>query len=222
MTIGKSSKKQKAPRAPPFLDRASGFYGRLDEIEIEFRTEVQITEKQPAAKPVLGEMNSKELPDDQEHCVCDVSEGMMEDDGITLLKRKPSRLSRRWSRKSSRRTKTDKPSLETDVQSSATQSSLDVNLVTQPDIGLGSSAPEPTLIHFSIQEEADDQKLIPEGKEREKMMTEKTGEKDVEEKKDVDNMKIVKRKSLRNYHKVRYHKVMTLYLISSQGFLIPG
>ncbi|XP_047668791.1 uncharacterized protein sb:cb1058 [Tachysurus fulvidraco] len=208
MTIGKSSKKQKAPRAPPFLDRASGFYGRLDEIEIEFRTEVQITEEQPAAKPALGEINRKELADDQEHCVCDFSEGMMEDDGTTLLKRKPSRLSRRWSRKSSRRTKTDKPSLETDIQSSETQlasaieSSLDVNLVTQPDIGPGSSAPEPTLIHFSIQEEADDQKLIPEGKEIEKMMTEKMGERDVEEKKDVDNMKIVKRKSLRNYHKV--------------------
>ncbi|KAG7330216.1 hypothetical protein KOW79_006438 [Hemibagrus wyckioides] len=204
MTIGKSSKKQKAPRAPPFLDRASGFYGRLDEIEIEFRTEEQVTEKQPTAKPVLGEINSNELPDDQEHCMCDFSEGMMEDDGTTLLKRKPSRLSRRWSRKSSRRTKSDKPSLDMDIQSSETRTaptvepSLDVNLVT--DSGSVISAPEPMLIHFSIREEADDQKLITEGKEREKKMSEKM--RDVEEKTDVGNMKVVKRNSFRNYGKV--------------------
>ncbi|KAK3546439.1 hypothetical protein QTP70_026384 [Hemibagrus guttatus] len=207
MTIGKGSKKQKAPRAPPFLDRASGFYGRLDEIEIEFRTEEQVTEKQPAAKPVLGEMNSKEVPDDQEHCVCDFSEGMMEDDGTTLLKRKPSRLSRRWSKKSSKRAKSDKPSLDMDIQSSETQTapsikpSLDVNMLTQPDSGSGSSSSsEPTLIHFSIREEADDQQLIPEGKEREKKLTEKM--RDVEEKRDVENMKVVKRNSFRNYRKV--------------------
>lgn len=206
MTIGKSSKKQKAPRAPPFLDRASGFYGHLDEIEIDFRTEEQVTEKQPAAKPVLAEINSNELPDDQEHCMCDFSEGMMEDDGTTLLKRKSSRLSRRWSRKSSRRTKSDKPSLDIDMQNSETQTaptiepSLDVNLVTHPDSGSVISAPEPMLIHFSIREEADNQKLITEGKEREKM-TEKM--RDVEEKTDVGNMKVVQRNSFRNYGKVR-------------------
>ncbi|KAB5579335.1 hypothetical protein PHYPO_G00193880 [Pangasianodon hypophthalmus] len=200
MTIGKSSKKQKAPRAPPFLDRASGFYGRLDEIEIEFRTEAQITEKQ--------EMKNGELPDDQEHCVLDFSEGMMEDDGTTLLKRKPSRLSRRWSRKSSRRTKSDKSSLEIDSQRAETEvapsinPSVDVHLETQPETGSGSRAPEPMLIHFSIREEADDQKLISEGKERQREMKGKRRQGEVEGKADVENMKVVKRNSLRNYHKV--------------------
>ncbi|MCI4377398.1 hypothetical protein PGIGA_G00203160 [Pangasianodon gigas] len=208
MTIGKSSKKQKAPRAPPFLDRASGFYGRLDEIEIEFRTEAQITEKQPAAKAVAGEMKSGELPDDQEHCVLDFSDGMMEDDGTTLLKRKPSRLSQRWSRKSSRRTKSDKSSLEIDSQRAETEvapsinPSLDVHLETQPETGSGSRAPEPMLIHFSIREEADDQKLISEGKERQREMKGKRRPGEVEGKADIENMKVVKRNSLRNYHKV--------------------
>lgn len=215
MTISKSSKKQKAPRSPPFLDRASGFYGRLDEIETEFRVEVQITQKQPSAKPVAGEMNSRELPDDQEHCVCDFSEGLMEDDGATLLKRKPSRLSRRWSRKSSKRAKSDKSSLEMDIESTETEvapsinPSLHMHLETQPETGSGSRAPEPMLIHFSIREEDDDQKLLPEGKERHWGMKEKRREQEVEGKTDVENMKVVKRSSLRNYHKVRYCKVMT-------------
>ncbi|KAI5609935.1 hypothetical protein C0J50_5607 [Silurus asotus] len=193
MTIGKSSKKQKAPRSPPFIDKASGFYGRLDEIETEK------TEKQPAAKPVAGEINSPELPDHQEHCVFDFSEGMMEDDGTTLLKRKPSRLSQRWSRKGSKRNKSDKSSLEIDVQNPETEwapsikSSLDVHLET----------PEPMLMHFSIREEADDQKLIPEGKRKHKeIMGKRTEGGEVEEKTDVGNVKIVKRSSLRNYRKV--------------------
>lgn len=208
MTIGKSSKKQKAPRSPPFLDRASGFYGRLDEIETEFKTEAQVTEKQPASKPVAGEMNSRELPDDQEHCVLDFSEGMMEDDGTTLLKRKPSRLSRRWSRKISRRTKSDKSSLEMDIQHTETEvapsinPSLDVHLETHPETLSGIRALEPMLIYFSVREEDDDQKLIPEDKERQREMKEKRREGAVEGKPDVENMKVVKRSSLRNYHKV--------------------
>lgn len=215
MTIGKSSKKQKAPRSPPFLDRASGFYGRLDEIETEFRAEVQITEKQPAVKLVAGKMKNVELPDDQEHCVSDISEGMMEDDGTTLLKRKPSRLSRHWSRKSSRRTKSDKSFMETNMQSTENGGApsinpcVDVHLETQTETGSGSSTPEAMLIHFSIREEADDQELIPEVKEKPKEMNEKRREGNVESKTDIENMKVIKRSSLRNYHKVRYRKVMT-------------
>lgn len=205
MTIGKSSKKQKAPRSPPFLDRASGFYGRLDE------SEVQVTKKQQATKSVAGEMNNEELFDDQEHCLADFSEGMMEDDGTTLLKRKPSRLSRRWSKKSSRKTKSIKLPLKMDVQSADTQvtlsaePNLDVHLIPQPETASGSRAPEPTLIHFSIREEADDQKLISEAKE----MKEIKKEGDMEGKTDTKNMKVFKRNSLRNYHRVRYRKVMT-------------
>lgn len=216
MTIGKSSKKQKAPRAPPFLDRASGFYGRLDEIETDFGSEAQVTAKEPAGKPVAGERNRILLPDDQEHCVSGFSEGMMEDDGTTLLERKPSRLSQRWSRKSSRRTKSDKSSLEMDIQSTETEvvpsitTSLHAPLEPQPETGSGSSAPEPMLIHFSIREEADDQKLIPEGKERQREVNEeKKREGEVEGKTDTENMKVVKRSSLKNYRKVRYRKVMT-------------
>lgn len=216
MTIGRSSKKQKAPRSPPYLDRASGFYGRLDEIESDFRTEAQIPEKQAGANSVAKEMISVELHDDQEHWVSDFSEGMMEDDGTTLLKRKPSRLSRRWSRKSSRRYKSDKSSLEMESQSTETEvapgnitRSLEVHLEPQADTGSGYNTPQPKLIHFSIREEADDQKLIPKGKERQNEMEENRKEGEVEGKTDVENMKVVKRSSARNYRKVRYHKVIT-------------
>lgn len=204
MTIGKSSKKLKAPRSSPFLDQDKGPYGRLHEPETGFGTEVQITKKQAS---LAGEENSRAFPDDHEPCVSDFSEGMMEDDGTTLLKRKPSRLSRRWSRKSSRRTKSDKSSEQTDMQSTKTEvapsmnSNLDVDLATQPESGSGSRAPEPMLIHFSIREDADDQKLIPEGEERQKEMEEKMKEVD---KSNIENMKVIKRSSIRNYRKVRY------------------
>lgn len=215
MTIGKSSKKQKAPRSPPFLDRASGFYGRLDEIETDLRTEAQIPEKQTVPNSMSKEMIYIELRDDQEHCVPDFSEGMMEDDGTTLLKRKPNRLSRHWSRKSSRRNKSDKSSLEMEIQSAETEvasgnnPSLEVHLEPRPDTGSGNNVPEPMLIHFTIREEADDQKLIPKGKERQKEMEENRKEGEVEGKTDVENMKVVKRSSVRNYRKVRYYKVIT-------------
>ncbi|TSL34641.1 hypothetical protein Baya_6854 [Bagarius yarrelli] len=208
MTIGKSSKKQKAPRSPPFLDRASGFYGRLDETETHCRKDGPIIEKQPTTKPVEQEMNRPELLEDQEQCACDFSDGLMEDDGTTLLKRKPSRLSRRWSRKSSRRTKSDKPSLDMDIVNTKTQAapsvelSLDAHLATEPETESGSRAPEPTLIHFSITEESDDQKLIPDGKERQKEIKEKIKEGDVEKRADIENIKVVKRNSFRNYRKV--------------------
>ncbi|XP_072542923.1 uncharacterized protein [Salminus brasiliensis] len=198
MTIGKSSKKNKAPRSPPFLDRASGFYGRLDEAETEVGKEVETKESESQTKPGAGESSK----DEQEHAIFDFSEGMMEDDGATLLQRKPSRLSRRWSRKSSRRTKSEQKSRRAETEA---VSSVDQNVDMQPESraepGPANAAPEPMLVHFSIREEADDQMLISATKERQVEMDEKKRGGETEEKSGGENMKVVKSSTLKNYRK---------------------
>ncbi|XP_036452262.1 uncharacterized protein sb:cb1058 [Colossoma macropomum] len=209
MTIGKSSKKNKAPRSPPFLDRASGFYGRLDETEAELGKEAETRGKEPATKTTVGERSSVEgVTDEQEHSIFDFNQGMMEDDGATLLQRKPSRLSRRWSRKSSRRTKAEQNCLERESQSKGTETERasavdqnpDVQSETKAEAGSTSRAPEPMLVHFSIREEADDQALISERKEKQREMEEKKrGE--MEGKTGGENMKVMKRSTLRSYRK---------------------
>lgn len=200
MTIGKSSKKSKAPRSPPFLDRASGFYGRLDETEAEVGKEVETGEKEPQTKPGVGPSSK----DEQEHGISDFSEGMMEDDGATLLQRKPSRLSRRWSRKSSRKSKAEK-SCQSRVDKTETASPVDQNLDVQTESKAepapASEAPEPMLVHFSIREEADDQVLISARREKQVEIEEKTREGEIEEKSGGENMRVVKRSTLKNYRK---------------------
>ncbi|KAL7880254.1 hypothetical protein SRHO_G00025080 [Serrasalmus rhombeus] len=209
MTIGKSSKKNKPPRSPPFLDRASGFYGRLDETEAELGREAETRGKEPTTKTTVGERSSVErVTDEREHSIFDFNQGMMEDDGATLLQRKPSRLSCRWSRKSSRRNKVEQNCLEKESQSKGTESERVSAVEQNPDIqsdskaeaGSTSRAPEPMLVHFSIRVEADDQALISERKEkRREMEEEKRGE--MEEKTGRENMKVMKRSTLRSYRK---------------------
>ncbi|XP_062849280.1 uncharacterized protein sb:cb1058 isoform X2 [Trichomycterus rosablanca] len=179
MTIGKSSKKNKAPKSPPFLDCASGFYERLDEFDMKLRTGVEITEKLPTSKPGVGKSRTEgstgsSLPDKQDHGVLDFEEGMMEDDGMTLLKRKPSRLSQRWSRKGSKRSKSDKPSVDLGSKSLSTKNDM---------------APSKNLeVQVETQSEMQSKR-----KEEHWEMEGKTN---------PENMKVMKRSSFRHYGKV--------------------
>ncbi|XP_062849278.1 uncharacterized protein sb:cb1058 isoform X1 [Trichomycterus rosablanca] len=204
MTIGKSSKKNKAPKSPPFLDCASGFYERLDEFDMKLRTGVEITEKLPTSKPGVGKSRTEgstgsSLPDKQDHGVLDFEEGMMEDDGMTLLKRKPSRLSQRWSRKGSKRSKSDKPSVDLGSKSLSTKNdmapskNLEVQVETQSEMQSSKRASDLMVVHFSVTEYADDKILITERKEEHWEMEGKTN---------PENMKVMKRSSFRHYGKV--------------------
>ncbi|XP_028850032.1 uncharacterized protein LOC114798459 [Denticeps clupeoides] len=189
MTIGKSSKKVKLPRTPSFLDRSGGFYGRLDE------TEAVGLEGSKAEPTPLPAWEVKE-----EHGVFDFNQGMMEDDGATLLTRKPSRRSGRWSRRSSKRSTV---SQEKEYQSAGrdmeTPACLDGSLVPTQSKGVSSAqGPEPTVVHFSITEEADDQVLIRGRKwesveEKKKRKDGKTGT--------GEGLEVEKRNTLKNYRK---------------------
>ncbi|XP_012677624.2 uncharacterized protein sb:cb1058 [Clupea harengus] len=188
---GNRSKKTKISSSPSFLDKAGGFYGRLDETEVDGG-------KSETTKQGMSPGPTKREPD-----VFHFNEGMMEDDGTTtLLRRKPSR----WSRRSSRKVKADKGSPGKNIQSVGTDSD------TTPGCGTSSETqtvglpvvqePEPTLIHFSIREEADDHSLIQghncevEVKERKKGKEENR-----EEKNGGEQMKMAKRSTLKLYRK---------------------
>ncbi|KAK2913659.1 hypothetical protein Q8A67_002058 [Cirrhinus molitorella] len=202
MTIGRSSRKIKAPRSPPFLDKANGLYGRLDEI---FGDDVQITEEQIATLNQSTQDN-KTAPDaiEEDDNVADFNQGMMEDDGTTLLERKPSRLSRRWSRMSSRKAKYDKFTSEKELGNETNKS---ISVDPSPDVPPAtqtlenSEKTEPALVHFSVREHADDQILIS-GKKRGKGEMESIRkEKKTEGKLNGESMEVVKRNTLKNYRK---------------------
>lgn len=210
MTIGKSSKKNKAPRSPPFLDKANGFYGRLDDL---FGDDVQLegkhTDEQIGALNRTGQ-DSGTVPgwvEEDEHVV-DFNQGMMDDDdGTTLLKRKPSRLSRRWSRMSSRKAKYGKFSSQKGPGNDTNKStSVNLNPEEPPATQTleNSGEPEPSLVHFSAREHADDQILISGKKEGAGEVEDTRKEKKTEGKLNGEAVETVKRNTLKNYRKVRF------------------
>ncbi|XP_018962333.1 uncharacterized protein LOC109093057 [Cyprinus carpio] len=203
MTIGRSSKKNMGPRSPPFLDKASGFYGRLDEMcgdDVQRET----TEEQIGTIHRSSQDNgtAPSWIEEDDHVV-DFNQGVMDDDGTTLLKRKPSRLSRRWSRMSSRKAKYDKFSSEKPPGKETNKpTSVHLNPEVPPTTQTleSSREPEPTLVHFSAREHAEDQILISEKKEGEGEMK-NTRKGKTEGKQNGESLEVVKRNTLKNYRK---------------------
>ncbi|XP_022070596.1 cilia- and flagella-associated protein 251 [Acanthochromis polyacanthus] len=207
MAIGKDSRKssvRSSIRAPKFLDKSSGFYGRLDELDMP-------TEGRGVEENMVDDSSRVEVtvvqnsgPDERGEAE-DFTEGMMEDDGETLLERKPSRRSSRWRRSSRRKQKEGKaeeeqarderPSLGTEslevVVEARVQMEIELEKLKKMEEENGK---EPTLVHFPVREEADDQVLIrdkkrgreEEGEEERKMRREQE-----------EGMKVVKRKNYR-------------------------
>ncbi|KAI7814611.1 uncharacterized protein sb:cb1058 [Triplophysa rosa] len=193
MTIGKSSKKNKAPRSPPFLDKANGFYGRLDEMGgDDVQIEGKITDEPMGNLTRPDNMTVPGWIEEDDH-VNDFNQGMVDDDGTTLLKRKPSRLSRRWSRKSLRKTILS-PGKEGQNESTETDNkAVPLEAQTKELTNNG----EPDLVHFSVREQADDQILISGKKERENVRQENKTEGKI----NGESTEIVKRNTLKNYRK---------------------
>ncbi|XP_078137959.1 uncharacterized protein LOC139930003 [Centroberyx gerrardi] len=237
MTIGKNSRKssvRSSIRAPKFLDKSGGFYGRLDEPdaagerEEERGTEAEegwsgtevVSGPTPSAPDVSGAGEREEAG------VFDFNEGMMEDDGETLLQRKPGRRSSRWrrsSRRKQREAKTEEDAPREERPSLGTESRTDspVLEVTRVEVeveverlkktgeveGEGGRGTEPALVHFTVREDADDQVLIRDKKrgreeEEEEEEEEEAGEEERRMKREQEEgMKVVKRNTLKNYRK---------------------
>lgn len=204
MTIGKNSRKNSARssiRAPKFLDKSSGFYGRLDEPETpgegeEVRgQEVEETRdsNREASSPSVVHVSEKEEVEAFDH-----NEGMIEDDAETLLQRKPSRRSSRWSRSSRRKQKEGRVEQDAaqEERPSAGTESTDTRVMIQVETGKGK---ESTMVHFPVREDEDDQVLIRDKKRgREEQMRMK--------KEQEEGLKEVKRSTVKNYRKVRHLK----------------
>lgn len=156
MTIGKrQSSVRSSIRAPKFLDKSSGFYGRLEDAD-----ETPAEGERPLAAPEDTDM-------------------FHEDDGEMLLRRTPSRRSSRW-RSLRRKESTEERSLRRNKQSPGSE---DVpELVVQVEVQ--TQEQEPGLVHFHVTREADDQVLIRDrttGLEEEQDPEEERGRREQEE-----------------------------------------
>ncbi|XP_040925460.1 phosphoglycerate kinase [Betta splendens] len=194
MTIGKSSRKasvRSSIRAPKFLDKASGFYGRLDELEA--------VEGSGAERNVTGgggrEDGGARSPrvEKEEAGAADFSEGVVGDDGETLLQRKPGRHSSRWRRSSRRRQKEGEKENAAEPHAAESEAEVEERKVEEEERGR-----EPALVHFPTREDADDQVLIRDKKAGgAEEGEEERGSKREQEK----GMKVAKRNTMKNYRK---------------------
>ncbi|XP_076828329.1 uncharacterized protein LOC143474687 isoform X2 [Brachyhypopomus gauderio] len=169
---------------------------------------METREKEAPPNPALAEWNRGSAPggpgspDEDDPGMVDLDQGLMEDDGATLLKRKPSRLSLRWSRKSSRRAKPDHPSVGAETRADGpADRSQDAEGERPAGTGPDGGAPECLLAHFSLREEADDHALILEMKQRQGGEEEERRDGETEERVHGQKMKVAKRSTFRSYRK---------------------
>lgn len=222
MTIGKNSRKssmRSSIRAPKFLDKSSGFYGRLDEPEVAGEGEERwngmednkreggvVSSQSPSVMHGSGAEETEKTE------AFDLSEGMMEDDGETLLWRKPSRLSSRWRRSSRRKQKEaraeedagrgERPTLGTESPADLQDDirvmiEVEMEKVEEKNEKAG-GVKELIPVHFAVREDADDQVLI---RDKKRGREEEGEEERRMEKEQEEGMKMVKRNAVKNYRK---------------------
>lgn len=218
MTIGRNSRKssvRSSIRTPKFLDKSSGFYGRLDEPEISAEVEevrgdgVDDGSKEHGivSGPSLNVVHKSGAEEDE--VALEFTDGLMEGDGETLLCRKPSRRSSRWRRSSRRKQKEaeeehardERPCLGSALDAPILEDKVKIELEKQKKMEEDNNekagvTEEPPLVHFKVQEFSDERVLIRDKKRG----REEEGEEEVKiTKEQEEGMKMVKRK---NYRKV--------------------
>ncbi|XP_054907123.1 uncharacterized protein sb:cb1058 [Poeciliopsis prolifica] len=196
MTIGRNSRKtstRSSIRAPKFLDKSSGFYGRLDEPETATDDGCEVNSANVVAEVKDGSSFSTTVP----NTLADEDVegfGAIEDDGETLLQRKPSRLSSRW-RRSTRRKQKDEKAEEDQTQSETSCPEVQedkMKVKTEEE-----TVKEPGLVHFQVREFADDRVLIRDNKRGREEEEEESEEERKMKKEQEEGMKMVKRKNYR-------------------------
>lgn len=207
MTIGKNSRKssmRSSVKSPKFLDKSSGFYGRLDDPEAPPGVEERWNGE--------GGVQSSQRPSMvNTSCVDEKAEGLMGDDGETLLERKPSRRSSRW-RRSSRRKQEIVAKWDAQVQTETALAPELVQVETVDRRAMGTK--EPALVHFAAWEDADDQVLIRDKKRGRDQEDEEEEEERSMKREQQEGLKMVKRNTVKNYCKVnetrrRVHTLMS-------------
>ncbi|XP_068164306.1 uncharacterized protein DDB_G0283697 [Antennarius striatus] len=215
MAIGKNSRKssvRSSMRAPKFLDKSNGFYGRLDEPEGGPK-DVEVSRTDMGENVEVGVERVEGVPradETEKPETSEYNEEVMGDDGETLLRRKPSRLSSRWRRRSSRKKQKEgraeenqKPNLESEDPSGTPISEgtgvmMEVKMEKMKEMDGENEKEHHTLVHFVVREDEDDQVLIRDKKRgREDMGEEERRMKREQE----EGLKMVKRGAVKNYGK---------------------
>ncbi|MED6263086.1 hypothetical protein CHARACLAT_000672 [Characodon lateralis] len=207
MTIGRNTSKtstRSSIRAPKFLDKSSGFYGRLDEPETTTnggeisgdKVEIEVKDSSSSSTVLLNTLADEDVE----------VFAMIEDDGETLLQRKTNRLSSKWRRSSRRKQKDERDEEEQarderislEVQEEKMQVELEKLRKME-----GETMKEPNLVHFQVREFADDRVLIRDKKRgREEEEEEEEAEEERKMKKEQEEgLKMVKRNTVKNYRK---------------------
>ncbi|XP_024143208.1 ABC transporter F family member 4 [Oryzias melastigma] len=208
MTIGKNSRKssvRSSIRAPKFLDKSSGFYGRLDEPETPTEEVPRNEEQSLGDDSCMDEGRRGRRRSSRNISTADeeVEAFDFSDDGETLLRRKPSRLSSRW-RRSTRKKEKEADQEEKPVEASVQEDvrmkiEMEIEEMRRTEEEIGQQK-EPALVHFTIRGDADDQVLI-----RDKKRVREDEEEDEEERKmkreQEEGMKVLKSKTVKNYRK---------------------
>ncbi|KAK0132718.1 hypothetical protein N1851_032403 [Merluccius polli] len=215
MTIGsRKGSTRSSLRAPKFLDKSGGFYGRLDEPEVPSDVVADMEEekgrwdgvRRTAGVQVSGAAPGSGDPGGEGF---DANDGVTEgDDGETLLRVKLGRSSSRWrSRRSSRRKQRESPSEQgaTPDESLAPGPETAAGLAPAAEVTVtDANEPMGTLVHFTAREDDDDQVLIRDKKRgrEEEEEEEEEGEGERRLKRDQEEgMKALKRNTVKNYRK---------------------
>ncbi|TKS92689.1 hypothetical protein D9C73_027325 [Collichthys lucidus] len=213
MAIGsRKSSVRSSVRAPKFLDKSNGFYGRLDEPEVTgdveevMGKEVEDSNREEGvvSNPSPSVVHVSAADEKEEAEMFGFNEGMMEDDGETLLQRKPSRRSSRWRRSSRRKQKEGRAKGDAARDE---RPSVDTESPVEPDVLEGTKVmievevekmkkleKEKKVIHFAAREDADDQVLI---RDKKRGRDEEGEEESRMKKEQEEGMKMVKRKNYR-------------------------
>ncbi|MEQ2272415.1 hypothetical protein XENORESO_014287 [Xenotaenia resolanae] len=205
MTIGRNTSKtstRSSIRAPKFLDKSSGFYGRLDEPETTTdggeisgdKVEIEVKDSSSSSTVLLNTLADEDVE----------VFGMIEDDGETLLQRKTNRLSSKWRRSSRRKQKDERDEEEQarderislEVQEEKMQVELEKLRKMEEE-----TTKEPNLVHFQVREFADDRVLIRDKKRGREEEEEEAEEERKVKKEQEEGMKMVKRNAVKNYRK---------------------
>ncbi|XP_061566391.1 uncharacterized protein sb:cb1058 [Cololabis saira] len=225
MTIGKNSRKssvRSSIRAPKFLDKSNGFYGRLDEPEVaagetvmgkEVEQGVDDGSRDAGVVTISHQTMVHSSGADEETEVFDFTDGMLEDDGETLLQRKPSRRSSRWRRSSRRKQKEERaedegrqspgsPSPPDAAVPEDTRAKIEVEIenlkMVEEEIEKAGKGREAPLVHFPVREDADDQVLI---RDKKRGREEEEEEEREMRREQEEGMKMVKRNTVKHYRK---------------------
>ncbi|KAG7261212.1 hypothetical protein CRUP_006937 [Coryphaenoides rupestris] len=161
MTMGsRKGSTRSSLRAPKFLDKSGGFYGRLGEPDgVPPSDMVAVAGEEEAEEEVVAKAVGRDGFDANDD---GATEG---DDGETLLRVKLGRSSSRWRRRSTRSSGRKQQTGDATTNAGSPDGSLapgakeEAAVTPSAEVTAGEPTPGALVVHFAAREDADDQAL---------------------------------------------------------------